>query len=360
MPLVGDFFSKMFRRFPFDDDRGSEFLRSVSGDFGVTPDHIRNDQIHIEELLTLLECHAAWHSGEYGGPRDSTAFPEVMSALAARDTLSYVMSGLLFDAQRSAFEKGAALHRSLVERLEVGDVVISYNYDLIVEYALTALGRFSPTDYHVPFFGEIDGTDIGHSDIDPFGEGAASGISLLKLHGSLNWLHRKHEYLGGGRTKTELPLGQSLFLRDAFQVFVPPGSSGKVFSVLDMPASDDDEEDSYELEFINLVPIIVAPTFDKSVVWGGFGGVLRNLWDRAHSALAQSNHLVIVGYSLRDADFQSIWLFRTALAKRSNTREIWIVNPCQDDCDRLTHFFSDYGRVKTAKSLDEYLSNSAA
>ena len=133
--------------------------------------------------------------------------------------------------------------------------------------------------------------------------GAASGVSLLKLHGSLNWLRRKHEYLGGGRTKTELPLGESLFLRDGFEVFIPAGSSGKIFSVLDMPDADNGEEAPYEPQFIDLVPIIVAPTFDKSVVWGAFGSVLRNLWDRARLALAQSSHLAIVGYSLRDADF---------------------------------------------------------
>ena len=356
MPLVRDFFRKMFSRFPMDDRAGIEFVQSVADDFGVSPQHMRDDRLHIEELLTLLDCHASWHSGEKDESRRTTSFPEVIGALAARDSLSYMMAGLLFDAQRAAFECQTPLHHQLAQRLDLGDTIISYNYDLVVEYALATAQRFSPANYHVPFFGQIEGADFGYSDIEAFDPSDAAGIDLLKLHGSLNWLHRKHEYLSRGRKTSELPLGETLYLVDAFQVFIPPGSSGKVFSLLDVPNEDDDPADP---EFIDLVPVIVAPTFEKSIVWAGFNGVLRSLWQRAHAALAASTHLAIIGYSLRDADFQSMWLFRTALAQSRSERAIWVVNPSEPDRTRLSSILGDYGKVYVAETFAEYLARTA-
>src|SRR6266540_4581610 len=149
-------------------------------------------------------------------------------------------------------------HAALASRLRVGDAVISLNYDCVIDRALAAHAgfRFDPErgGYGVP----VD------SGADPWrrsgrGKRPAGSILLLKLHGSLNW-----------RSST-LPLR---LRRDPYRE-VAPG-------------------------------VMAPPLTNKPVEEEPF----RSIWRAARHAVGRMRRLIIVGYSMPDAD----GLVRTLLA----------------------------------------------
>jgi hypothetical protein len=163
-------------------------------------------------------------------------------------------------------------------------VFISMNYDVLLERVLLASGTHVP-DYWVDgFYEEPDSRTAGH----PVGR----PLTLLKLHGSLNWrvCDRCH------------------ILRDHKELIVWPNDR-----------CCDCEGDSAR-------PMLIRPTLLKDFrhrVW-------RDIWRQAGHVLASAATWVFIGYSLPLAD---VWMLRLlAQSKKSGSirpeaRRIIVVNP---------------------------------
>ena len=83
---------------------------------------------------------------------------------------------------------------------------------------------------------------------------------------------------------------------------------------------------------------------------------MGTLWSRALTALQACERVVVIGLSLRQADYQTRWLLRTSLTVgRPRDVEIDIVNPSPEDRDRLRRFFLDLGRVVLYETVDKFL-----
>jgi hypothetical protein len=137
----------------------------------------------------------------YGAPDD---FERILADLmtcplgspaeALESTRPYLLSNLkeairdYFDSIRSA---PARLYDKLVQILRPGDTVITFNYDLGIERALRAAGKWDINNGY--------GFSIGDRE-------QPSPVTLLKLHGSTNW----RALLFGGRTGLFVGNGTSL------------------------------------------------------------------------------------------------------------------------------------------------------
>ena len=305
-------------------------------------------QVNIEELLTMAACDAAWEGGKAHDERDAESVPRGVGALATLSSLQYMISGVLFELQRSGFYLEGSLHDRLVDLMGEGDSVISYNYDLLIDFALTKAGKASSANYAVEFSNALDGAEYGPSELEPYEDQRSGPVDVLKLHGSLNWLQLKHEEL---RSTTEFRKTQHpvFYLRDAYDVVVPAGAFGWGFSL------EREEYKRDDIHYVELVPVIVPPTFDKAEVWRARGGMFRRLWSRAKAALAGCERVVLIGHSLREADYQTRWLFRASLAARRPGPEITIVNPSPGDRARLHTFFESLGSVQTLSTVEDLL-----
>lgn len=73
-------------------------------------------------------------------------------------------------------------HTFLANRMQKGDVVWNFNYDLLMDNALFAQEKLTDGGYVTRF----DYTLVGNRWIRP--DDTPSGVTMLKLHGSLNWL----------------------------------------------------------------------------------------------------------------------------------------------------------------------------
>jgi hypothetical protein len=179
-----------------------------------------------------------------------------------------------FDVLSSIYDSYASLLAGRTSKVSERNqnVVITFNYDLLLEAALERLGipfSYGLGSEHVTY----DPAAIATPDLVP------DGLLLLKMHGSLNW----------GLTE--------------------PGC-------LTVYATYDDTVSMCEL------PHLVPPTWEKTVA-----GPTAAVWRRAVEELRGATRLVIVGFSFRATDAHFKYLLAAGLMGNSSLRRIVVVNP---------------------------------
>lgn len=153
--------------------------------------------------------------------------------------------------------------------------VLSFNYDCLVEEALTGLGV--PFDYGFrvgkPAFDNPSKSSSEHM-------GAGGGVPVLKLHGSTNWRRQN------GRGGPVLVVGSYAEVRDA-------GGA----------------------------PELVPPTWRKL-----FARELVEIWKRALEELRTATRIVILGFSMPETDLHFKYLLAAGLRENVSLREIVFVD----------------------------------
>lgn len=206
----------------------------------------------LEHFLTLVDAaipHPGYEEHYWPGTRKSTI----------RLLTDYFGS-------RSQECEGAELLREFTQGLRDGDVVVTFNWDNLVERSLSEQKR------------SIN-----------FRERDASGVAVLKLHGSLNWsrVPKNVQVVDGDLGQIEW-MGEGVFFRRDF-------SYCSNWNALDEP------------------PLIVPPGAAKSPLTDLF---LRDIWREAFYSLIEGNPIWIIGYSLPTDDPQARALLRSSLASK--------------------------------------------
>jgi NAD-dependent SIR2 family protein deacetylase len=186
-----------------------------------------------------------------------------------------------------SLKKTKGLHRALVRNLRMkrllkDTIIISTNYDILIDNAVSSLSPGQPgmnLDYGVEFTNFVSG--------DWFRPGP-NAVPLYKLHGSLNWL-----YCGICNTITLTP---------------------NVKGVIDLITDADTNRDRAICRVCGsiMTPIIVPPTFykDMSRVF------LSLIWNKAENALRLVDQIIFCGYSFPDADMHIKYLIKRAQVNR--------------------------------------------
>lgn len=203
-----------------------------------------------------------------------------------------------------------------VQRLSAGDIVITFNYDLVLERELCRQGRWDARDgYGLRF--------VADEDIAPTRK--SSQVKVLKLHGSLNWQ-------AGNMLQSGVRLSRE-WLEDGFFAGVIGDTSGS-------------DAGRYQGGFD---PCWVLPSWMKCFTMPE----LLSVWGQARRAIEASDEIVMVGYSFPEADSSAILLFAdSGLARKTMT----IVDPDYENlvC-RLKKIFLDIPEPHAFRCLDEYL-----
>lgn len=199
-------------------------------------------------------------------------------------------------------------HYQLLERLFPGTevpAVISTNYDLVVDTTLMSLstGRLLPA-------GGIPNYHCGIANLAMLRPEQKFG-TLLKLHGSLNWLYcRTCQRLELGATESTRFISKFEYIvgRDLRSSLTADGTPCPVCG---RP----------------LRPLLVAPSHLKDYRNPHLGQV----WYEAQRVLRQADKVVFVGYSLPDDDVEVVYLLKRGLAHIQDPRKITVVEYCQDN-----------------------------
>lgn len=171
------------------------------------------------------------------------------------------------------------------ESFDFQSSLITFNYDLALDFAI---GR---------------NVEYGLSDV------LAEGLSLFKLHGSLNWgfCERCNEpaVTPVESYRSGIPRGaESNFV---IREFARPTCSGCGSAV-------------------TVFPSIVPPTWSK----GGRQSVVQNVWRHAAEAISRADNVFVIGYSLPESDFFFRFLYSLSIAGDRRIRRFWVFDPDPD------------------------------
>lgn len=165
-------------------------------------------------------------------------------------------------AEKSKNAEDSQLLKNFVRNLRNGDIVVTFNWDNLIERTLRLQSR------KINFLSR---------DTD--------AITILKLHGSLNWV--------------EIPEGIDLKHPESVKflskrvVCTHDYSYYDVWDALDMP------------------PLIIPPVLSKRVPVGGF---FQGIWHEAHNSIIDADRVSVIGYSIPNDDLQARSFLRIAWA----------------------------------------------
>jgi hypothetical protein len=272
----------------------------------------------LEDHFTLLDLSAnSGHNlGREYGPKELRAI--------RRLTIHRVFQ--LLDREVSPHPQITEFLRSLAQGAALS--VITLNWDIVTERHLDALGGFN---YAIELF-DFDGHPIP----------AISGVPLLKLHGSTNWVYCdccRTIFAGVGDRLEKTALYRRAYLERA-----------------DLLALDVDEnllrgldEDRECPRCGNQVAGRLATfSYRKDFSVAQF----RDLWQRAFVSLCDASEWIFVGYSLPEADFEFKHLLKSAELSRRAGSEVSITAVVKGDRAAAERYQSFFGAGKVALHTD--------
>jgi hypothetical protein len=222
--------------------------------------------------------------------------------------------------------------------------IISMNYDVIIDAAVMFFGQgrqdasAGAADWMFPDYGCDISTDVYRNHPDRFG-------TLLKLHGSLNWLYC------GTCHRLEIGASEARLYVKALTSLVGAGQRLESFY---LGAGSQCATCGTELR-----ALLVTPSHLKNYQ----NPHLASVWYRAERLLRTASRAVFVGYSLPDDDVEVIYLLKRGLA-HLHPADITVVEFDKDNPNismkdhpagrRYRSLFGD-GILWSARGLDGWL-----
>lgn len=267
--------------------KGQSALQSVHSKF-------RLDHRNLESVFAAFEMSRI--TGKLGSmePDEVQGLPDAMRRLIVR-TLEETMLFTVGPTRtlEPPYPYGAFVE--LIKDIHPGEPwarssVITTNYDLCMETALH--------DGEVPI-------DYCLQDNQP-----GRGLKLIKLHGSLNWGYCQV-------CKTISPVHPGEFLAEQAN---RPFPGGKIQLRVGSSLESGKHACGGPLQ---KEPFIVPPTWNKTM----HQSELRAVWSAAARELKDAEEIVVIGYSLPDADFFFRYLLAIGAVGEALIRKFWVIDP---------------------------------
>lgn len=122
----------------------------------------------LEDIMTDVEIH-------------STIFESRLSVRNYQHRYNVLVELITYTINRALHGPPCSLHRELAKIIQADDLILDFNYDLLLDDALRAENKLDDFGYSVHFFRVKRNGDWKK----PEGNGT---VKLFKLHGSFNWL----------------------------------------------------------------------------------------------------------------------------------------------------------------------------
>jgi hypothetical protein len=244
----------------------------------------------------------------------------------------------------------------LASELKEDDIVITFNWDTLLDRALMASDKWSPSNGYCIRPEAIFEDGWTYPDIN---KDFNKGPLYVKLHGSTNWLAPYH----GVHLTSGEKYSMSRFAIDKLYVFINAERPYKTYEGRycgpyepfsycyyppNLPIVRDDVEEGYVgirmLSAVDLpehgkytigekdvfsMPLIVPPVRNKQ--YQRYGEIFSTLWKISNDSLCQCEELYIIGYSFPNTDTATRKMFKEGLSKNTNLRKVIIINPYPED-----------------------------
>ena len=262
----------------------------------------------------------------------------------------YIQLIFLFAATLNEIANGPVSrpHLELASVFSSQDTVITFNWDTLIERALMTHGSWRVDDGYAMKPRKVFRDTWKNPKVD----GNDSRVMILKLHGSTNWLTSYPFYEGEELVLTHGLPPESLFVfesasrpyatyagryMDGYEPFTYGYYPPNLLDVPGRPAMDGYTfvqmrprfpwipEGAGDDRGVVSMPLIIPPVRHKS--YGFFGNLFDDLWQKAQTALANCDEIVIIGYSFPETDTRSNDLFIRAFSGRSTIPLVKVIDP---------------------------------
>ena len=325
-PLDKGFFSGLAAHRPHEFQPISDYMREQ---YGVNI--LDSAEDGLEAIMSVI----------YTDIRHSQLGPE--AARPFRALIRSVNAELSASSNKMKADRDSYLYRIVKAEIDRGTALqnlafVTFNYDLQIEKALEALERdgFTTEDgvalnfpycYHLPRL-DVTSPPKGR-EVFRVGDEELSGVSVYKLHGSLNW-YSSHNSKNPSMDAL-LRTGRKIRLT---QQQSPP-----------MGMTVAGARRTYAF------PVVIPPVLNKSAILpSGFASV----WKDAEDQLAHSEHLVVFGYSCPLFDLEAANLVARSLRGNANLRGVSIIDPTPEVIIRFAKLTSAR-RIAYYRDADTYL-----
>lgn len=275
--------------------------------------------------------------------------PELVMLYKANNELVFLFNCVINEVQNGDISE---THKNFVRNLQEDDSIITFNWDTLLDRALSECHG----TWKVDFGYGIKPKSIYRDKWTTPDDINAKCPSLIKLHGSTNWITSysqikgdeirlmkeiaKSEYYVYESCTKPFPTYRGRFFPDyeSFSYgYYPPNipedyHAPKGYTIVSItPNYDFRIKDNPNADASGLVsmPLIIPPI--KSKEYDLFGDLFTDLWAKAQDVISVADNIFIIGYSFPKTDIKSIDLFRKAFNNRTTMPNIIIISPSPDD-----------------------------
>lgn len=254
----------------------------------------------------------------------STLFESRHVVRGASHPYNVLVELITFTITRALLGDPCPLHRKLAAIIKEDDVVLDFNYDLLMDEALRLEGKLDDSSYGVNFLRVLKDGDWIRPE-----EQEKSTISLLKLHGSFNWL-RCTECSSEFLTRNINIRKEALDLASLKEMSCPRCSA----------------------EGGPMVRLVIPPVQTKEYNLEPY----RFLWRSAAQKLKGILRIAFLGYSFSNTDFATKSLLRQ-IYRYVHGRDvrIHVMNPDSAAEQRATRLFPLSSTPTMTTSLGKFL-----
>jgi hypothetical protein len=214
---------------------------------------------------------------------------------------------VLFEKQEQIPSQANQLYDTFVSYLEPHDIIISFNYDTVLEKSLSR----NKKPFRYTLHRMLDETFI-----DP----DAHDVVLLKMHGSIDWFdvssyEREAEYFRNGYY-FQTP-NHPVF--SDYRIFGPRriGGLGHYRSLDRVYKIDDMSKYLRKCQYVSWAPLIISPSYAKMA----YLNPLREFWRGFNAAGYWNPEMIALGFSFsRHHDYLLIPLVRAIMNFQQNNR----------------------------------------
>ena len=302
------------------------------------------DEFDIEEIHSLIE-KKLFESVHKKNFEDTLLFSQAYSGLI------FLFSTVVNDISNGPT---SLPHENLVEIIDAEDVVITFNWDTLLDRALFESGKWCfENGYFVKPRAIFNN---GWQKLDSSKYNSKQPL-LLKMHGSANWLtgyytmnlqthqfefrhnmepdtffvyqHSDKPYAcyDGRWEKVYEPFSYGYYPPNLEEGYlkITEGHTGIILtprSALHAPKGSGDNSG------LPSMPVIIPPVKYKTYEF--FGNLFDQIWDKAGKSIQQADMIIFIGYSFPSTDKKSKEIFIKSMMKRNNIPKINIIDPAPD------------------------------
>ena len=351
MPLAKEFF-KVFNCLEISANPWvlvGNVINYVENEYGISP----------FEFIDFNEDIETFHSQIY--EKFITAqlkndFIDIVKYNGVNNQLTFMFVSALNEIQNGPISNA---HINFVNTLHDDDSIITFNWDTLLDRALSQSGRWF--------------TDSGYSIIPRqiYNDGwrepnyKRSAFELIKLHGSTNWITSypiwnkdklifthttgDHDVFVYEQASHEYSCYDGRYMAgyEPFSYgYYPPNllvdsikaEEGHIFGKYTL-RNGMNVKGSAPSNGITSIPLIITPIKKKE--YGRFGDLFDVLWRKASDKIEKADRIFIIGYSFPTTDTKTNDLFVSSLERRRKIPDVVIINPFPEPI--VNKFIFEYG-----------------